>query len=143
MAAEDGTPLVSADAVAERWSRRDRENVILFDVRTREEYDAGHVPGSSWVPGGQAVQATDDNMAVRAGWLVLICDGFGRSIMTAGWLKRMGFPHVAVLEGGVPAWQRSAARSRPASRSPRRSASRPRAVWSSRCRPGPSATRWW
>lgn len=53
------------------------------------------------------MQATDDHMAVRAGWLVLICDGFGRSIMTAGWLKRMGFPHVAVLEGGVPAWQRS------------------------------------
>jgi len=46
-------------------------------------------------------------VAVRAGWLVLICDGFGRSIMTAGWLKRMGFPHVAVLEGGVPAWERS------------------------------------
>jgi rhodanese-related sulfurtransferase len=107
VAAEDGTPLVSPEAVAERWSRRDRENVTRFDVRTREEYEAGHVPGSIWVPGGQAVQATDDHMAVRAGWLVLICDGYGRSIMTAGWLKRMGFPHVAVLEGGVPAWERS------------------------------------
>ncbi|MEX2223010.1 MAG: rhodanese-like domain-containing protein [Candidatus Rokuibacteriota bacterium] len=107
VAGEDGTPLVSPDAVAERWSRRDRENVTLFDVRTREEYEAGHVPGSVWVPGGQAVQATDDNMAVRAGWLVLICDGYGRAIMTAGWLKRMGFPHVAVMEGGVPAWERS------------------------------------
>jgi rhodanese-related sulfurtransferase len=107
VAAEDGTPLVSAEAVAERWTRRDRENVILLDVRTREEYEAGHVPGSHWAPGGQAVQATDEYVAVRAGWLVLICDGFGRSIMTAGWLKRMGFPRVAVLEGGVPAWERS------------------------------------
>jgi rhodanese-related sulfurtransferase len=107
IAAEDGTPLVSAEAVAERWSRRSRENVTLLDVRTQEEYEAGHVPGSAWVPGGQAVQATDECVAVRAGWLVLICDGFGRSIMTAGWLKRMGFPHVAVLDGGVPAWARS------------------------------------
>ena len=107
LAAEDGTPLVSPDAVAERWSHRDRENVSMLDVRTREEYEAGHVPGSIWAPGGQAVQATDEYVAVRAGWLVLICDGFGRSIMTAGWLKRMGFPHVAVLEGGVPAWERS------------------------------------
>ena len=107
LAAEDGTPLVSAEAVAERWTRRDRENVALLDVRTREEYEAGHVPGSVWAPGGQAVQATDEYVAVRAGWLVLICDGFGRSIMTAGWLKRMGFPRVAVLEGGVPAWERS------------------------------------
>ena len=107
LAAEDGTPLVSAEAVVERWTRRDRENVALLDVRTREEYEAGHVPGSVWAPGGQAVQATDEYVAVRAGWLVLICDGFGRSIMTAGWLKRMGFPRVAVLEGGVPAWERS------------------------------------
>jgi rhodanese-related sulfurtransferase len=107
LAAEDGTPLVSPDAVAERWSHRDRESVSMLDVRTREEYEAGHVPGSIWAPGGQAVQATDEYVAVRAGWLVLICDGFGRSIMTAGWLKRMGFPHVAVLEGGVPAWERS------------------------------------
>jgi rhodanese-related sulfurtransferase len=107
LAAEDGTPLVSPDAVAERWSHRDRESVSMLDVRTREEYEAGHVPGSIWAPGGQAVQATDEYVAVRAGWLVLICDGFGRSIMTAGWLKRMGFPHVAVLEGGVSAWERS------------------------------------
>ena len=107
LAAEDGTPLVSPDAVAERWSHRDRESVSMLDVRTRGEYEAGHVPGSIWAPGGQAVQATDEYVAVRAGWLVLICDGFGRSIMTAGWLKRMGFPHVAVLEGGVSAWERS------------------------------------
>jgi rhodanese-related sulfurtransferase len=107
VAAEDGTPLVSPEAVAERWSRRHVENVMLFDVRTHEEYEAGHVPGSLWVPGGQAVQATDDHMAVRSAWLVLICDGFGRSIMTAGWLKRMGFPRVAVLEGGLPAWVRA------------------------------------
>src|SRR5262249_44805018 len=67
----------------------------------------GHVPGSVWAPGGQAIQATDEYVAVRAAWLVLICDGFGRSVMTAGWLKRMGFKHVAVLDGGVPAWARS------------------------------------
>ncbi|HEX7214167.1 MAG TPA: rhodanese-like domain-containing protein, partial [Methylomirabilota bacterium] len=91
VAAEDGTPLVSPDAVAERWGRRGEENVVLLDVRTRDEYEAGHVPGAQWAPGGQAVQATDEYVAVRAGWLVLICDGLGRSIMTAGWLKRMGF----------------------------------------------------
>ncbi len=107
LAAEDGTPLVSADAVAERWSHRDEENVSLLDVRSREEYEAGHVPGAIWAPGGQAVQATDEYVAVRAGWIVLICDGFGRAVMTAGWLRRMGLPHVAVLEGGVPAWERS------------------------------------
>jgi rhodanese-related sulfurtransferase len=56
------------------------------------------------VPGGQAVQATDEAIAVRAATIVLACDGFARATLTAAWLKRMGFPDVAVLAGGLPAW---------------------------------------
>jgi rhodanese-related sulfurtransferase len=41
---------------------------------------------------------------VRAGTIVLACDGFARATLTAAWLKRMGFPDVAVLSGGLPAW---------------------------------------
>jgi rhodanese-related sulfurtransferase len=35
---------------------------------------------------------------------VLACDGFARATLTAGWLKRMGFPDVAVLAGGLSSW---------------------------------------
>jgi len=73
-------------------------------VRTREEYGAGHIAGAVWAPGGQTVQATDEYVAVRAGTIVLACDGFARATLTAAWLKRMGFPDVAALAGGVPAW---------------------------------------
>jgi rhodanese-related sulfurtransferase len=50
------------------------------------------------------VQATDETIAVRAASIVLACDGFARATLTAAWLKRMGFPDVAVLAGGLPAW---------------------------------------
>src|SRR5207253_7712782 len=63
-----------------------------------------HIAGAVWAPGGQAVQATDEYIAVRAASIVLVCDGFARSVMTASWLRRMGFPDVAVLAGGLPAW---------------------------------------
>lgn len=104
VAQEDGVPFVHADEVARLWERREDEDVYLLDVRTAEEYGAGHLPGSVWAPGGQAVQATDEYVAVRAGAVVLICDGFVRSVMTASWLRRMGLPRVMVLAGGVPAW---------------------------------------
>ena len=86
------------------WRGASERNAYLLDVRTREEYAAGHIAGAVWVPGGQAVQATDECIAVRESTIVLADDSFARATLTAAWLKRMGFPDVAVLAGGLPAW---------------------------------------
>jgi rhodanese-related sulfurtransferase len=104
VAAEDGIRFVSPDDVRVLLAGRGERNAYLLDVRTREEYAAGHIAGAIWVPGGQAVQATDEVIAVRAAAIVLACDGFARATLTAAWLQRMGFPDVAVLAGGLPAW---------------------------------------
>jgi rhodanese-related sulfurtransferase len=104
VAAEDGIAFVTPDELRGRLAGRGERNAYLLDVRTREEYAAGHIAGALWVPGGQAVQATDETIAVRAASIVLACDGFARATLTAAWLKRMGFPDVAVLAGGLPAW---------------------------------------
>src|SRR2546429_2155853 len=106
VAAEDGLAFISPDDLAMRLARRERErNIVVLDVRTSEEYAGAHVAGAVWAPGGQAVQATDEYVAVRAAAIVLVCDGFVRSVMTASWLKRMGLPNVSVLAGGLPAWK--------------------------------------
>jgi rhodanese-related sulfurtransferase len=105
VAAEDGVKSLSVDDVRRLWDARRERNVYLVDVRTADEYESGHVAGSLWAPGGQAVQATDDYFAVRGAQFVFICDGFVRSVMTAAWFTHMGVPNVAVLAGGVPAWQ--------------------------------------
>ena len=81
VAAEDGIPFVSPRALAARLARREDQNLYVLDVRTADEY-----------------------VAVRAASIVLVCDGFARSVMTASWLRRMGLPDVAVLAGGLPAW---------------------------------------
>ncbi len=107
VAAEDGIRLITPDDLQRLRQRQEQENVCLLDVRTAEEYAAGHVAGALWAPGGQAVQATDEYVAVRAASLVLACDGFVRSVLTASWLTRMGFPKVMVLAGGVSAWERA------------------------------------
>ena len=100
VAAEDGLRAIGLEALRAPVSGR-----YVFDVRTAEEYGAGHVPGSTWAPGGQLVQATDEYVAVRAAPIVLVCDGLVRSVLTAAWLGRMGFPDVSVLAGGLPAWE--------------------------------------
>ncbi|MBI1736593.1 MAG: sulfurtransferase [Candidatus Rokubacteria bacterium] len=107
VAAEDGIAFIEPAGLATLLARRGEENVYVLDVRTSEEYAGGHGAGAVWAPGGQAVQATDEYIAVRAAAIVLVCDGSGRSIITASWLRRMGLPDVRVLRGGLAAWSRS------------------------------------
>jgi predicted metal-dependent enzyme (double-stranded beta helix superfamily)/rhodanese-related sulfurtransferase len=73
----------------------------FFDVRTPEEFAASHVAGARSAPGGQLVQETDHQAAVRGARLVL-CDNDGtRAHMSASWLAQMGW-EVYVLHGLTP-----------------------------------------
>jgi rhodanese-related sulfurtransferase len=75
--------------------------VYRFDVRTPEEYAAGHLPGFRSAPGGQLVQETDWYAPVRGALVVLAEDSGGRAAMTASWLAQMNWD-VAVTEPGSP-----------------------------------------
>jgi rhodanese-related sulfurtransferase len=89
-------------AMLETWiAEQDTRTLYLFDVRNPEEYEAGHLPGSIWTPGGQLVQATDKYAATRNARVALIDDNGVRATMTASWLVQMGWKEVAVLEGGL------------------------------------------
>ena len=90
------------DAELARFRAEAGERTLyLIDVRSPEEYAAGHLAGARSAPGGQLVQATDTYMATRNARIVLV-DGDGvRAVMTASWLVQMGCPEVYVLDGGV------------------------------------------
>ncbi len=107
VAAEEKLRAIAPDELTRIIAGRSDGNAYVLDVRTADEYAAGHVAGAVWAPGGQAVQATDEYVADRAGTIVFVCDGRVRSIMTAAWYKRMGFRDLAVLAGGLPAWERA------------------------------------
>jgi rhodanese-related sulfurtransferase len=69
----------------------DRRTTHVFDVRTAEEFHSGQLPGSVSAPGGQLVQAIDRWVGTRGARLVLVDDTGTRAIMTAHWLKQMGW----------------------------------------------------
>jgi rhodanese-related sulfurtransferase len=104
IAAEDGVRMLTVAELQKVMARAGSESVYLIDVRTREEYVAGHIPGFWWMPGGQAVQRADDTVAVRAGTVVFCCDGTVRASVTASWYRQMGFTEVFAVTGGTTAW---------------------------------------
>ncbi len=87
--------LQTLDLMARDASR----TLYRFDVRTPEEYAAGHIPGFRSAPGGQLVQETDVFAPVRGARIVLADNRGARADMTASWLAQMGWD-VCVLEGG-------------------------------------------
>ncbi len=89
-------------ATLDAWRADERRNLYLLDVRGREEYEAGHLPGAVHAPGGQLVQGTDVWVAARGARIVLTDDNEIRAITTAHWLVQMGW-EVAVLQGGIGA----------------------------------------
>ena len=87
-----------ADAgTVHRWGADESRTTYLLDVRTREEFETGHIAGSRHAPGGQLVQATDEYVGVRHARLVLVDPQRVRAVMTASWLAQMGWHDVYVL----------------------------------------------
>jgi rhodanese-related sulfurtransferase len=79
--------------------RQSNRTLYRFDVRTSEDYAAGHIGGFRHYPGGQLVQEIDMAAPVR-GARILLTDNLGvRADMTASWLAQMGW-ETYVLEGG-------------------------------------------
>ena len=72
--------------------------VYRLDVRTPEEYEAGHLSGFASAPGGQLVQETDHSVPVRGARIVLADDDGVRASMSASWLAQMGW-EVHVVDG--------------------------------------------
>jgi rhodanese-related sulfurtransferase len=88
----------------DRW-QRDRDGLQILDVRERDEWDAGHIPGS-------VHERYHDIRAIPAGLdparpLAVICGSGPRAAVAAGLLQRCGARHaIHVIEGGVPRWTR-------------------------------------
>ncbi len=101
IAAEHGVETIDRARLAEWQSEAEGRTLYLLDVRDPDEFATGHLPGSRSAPGGQLVQATDFQIGVPNGRIVLIDDTGVRATMTAHWLLQMGCRDVSVLDGGL------------------------------------------
>ena len=86
-------------AEARALAAQTNRTLYRFDVRSAEDYAAGHIAGFRHYPGGQLVQEIDMAAPVR-GARILLTDHLGvRADMTASWLAQMGW-ETYVLDGG-------------------------------------------
>ena len=94
-------------SLAELKSRVDAgdSDLIVLDVRERDAYEAGHVPGARLLPRGQLELRVNQDLPDPTR-RILTCCGFGRiSTLAAATLRVMGFQRAVALDGGMQAWR--------------------------------------
>ncbi len=83
--------------------------VLIVDVRTREEFTEGHIPGSILFPYDRIEAAAKDFSAIAGGPdrpIVVYCRSGRRSAIAAQSLVKLGYTDIADL-GPLAAWQGS------------------------------------
>ncbi|MEW6270911.1 MAG: MBL fold metallo-hydrolase [Thermodesulfobacteriota bacterium] len=95
---------MSMEELRERVAAGDREFVVL-DIRERDAYDAGHVPGARHLPRGQLELRIDQTLPDPTVRIVTCCE-FGKiSTLAADTLRTMGYVRAVALDGGMKSWR--------------------------------------
>ena len=79
--------------------------LLILDVGTSLEFETGHVPGAKWMARGWLELKLGEAYADRKQPIVLTCPDGRQSMLAALTLAEMGHTDVAVLNGGVRAWE--------------------------------------
>ncbi len=77
---------------------------FVVDVRSAEEYEAGHLPGSASLHVHEIAQRRSELPINRIARILVVGDGGKRTSAAAAWLVLMGYADVGVLAGGFAAW---------------------------------------
>jgi len=79
----------------------------LLDVRTKAEWQRGHIEGAVHVPMPELRRRLATLRLDRGRPVVAICHSARRSIAAVRWLELNGFTAARQLQGGMQAWQQA------------------------------------
>jgi sulfur-carrier protein adenylyltransferase/sulfurtransferase len=83
------------------------DSAVLVDVREREEWDEGHIPGAVHVPRGNLESRIENAVPDKSRQVVVYCAAGNRSAFAAKTLEELGYEHVVSLAGGFTDWKRN------------------------------------
>ena len=97
-------PFMSMAELQARIGGNSRDLVVL-DVREKDAFEAGHVPGAVNLPRGQLELRVNTELPDPTVRIVTCCE-FGKiSTLAAATLRDLGFGRAVALDGGIKAWR--------------------------------------
>ena len=95
---------LNANALAAKIQSGEAPTVI--DVRTRWEYDKGHVPGAVHIPFWSIFWRTDELAVEPDEPIVVYCEHGPRAGIARFALRNSGFTNVVYLQGHMAHWRK-------------------------------------
>jgi sulfur-carrier protein adenylyltransferase/sulfurtransferase len=83
----------------------DDQKPIIVDVRERDEWEQGHVPGAKFIPRGFLEMRIEEQVPEKDQPVYLYCAGGVRSVFAAQALQQLGYDHAVSVSGGFGAWK--------------------------------------
>jgi glyoxylase-like metal-dependent hydrolase (beta-lactamase superfamily II)/rhodanese-related sulfurtransferase len=103
----EATAIVPFMSLAELRTRieTNARDLIILDVRERDAYEAGHIPGARLLPRGQLELRASEDLPDPTRRILAYCE-FGRiSTLATATMREMGFQRAVALDGGMKAWR--------------------------------------
>jgi molybdopterin/thiamine biosynthesis adenylyltransferase/rhodanese-related sulfurtransferase len=85
----------------------DDDPPVFLDVREREEWEEGHIPGAVHIPRGNLESRVENAVPDRSRRVVVYCASGNRSAFAAKSLEELGYEEVVNLAGGYVDWKRN------------------------------------
>jgi molybdopterin/thiamine biosynthesis adenylyltransferase/rhodanese-related sulfurtransferase len=79
--------------------------MVLLDVREKEEYRAGFIPGAMSLPRGFLEMNVEQRLPDKGAKIVAYCAGSSRSALAARTLAELGYTNVEVVNPGFTRWK--------------------------------------
>ncbi len=86
---------------------KERGSRTLIDVRERDEFEAGFIPGAQHLSKGFIEVQIEDRVPARATPITLYCAGGTRSLLAAKALHELGYSDVRSMSGGFNGWKQA------------------------------------
>ena len=83
---------------------------VILDVRSRGEFEGGHVPGAIHVPFLDVGERAPSLPASTAEPIVVYCGHGPRAWIAGAALRRRGFTRISYLRGHMAGWRRAGLR---------------------------------
>jgi glyoxylase-like metal-dependent hydrolase (beta-lactamase superfamily II)/rhodanese-related sulfurtransferase len=97
-------PFMSMQELSDRIGGNSRD-LIVVDLREKDAFDQGHVPGARHLPRGQLELRVNSEFPDPTVRIVTCCE-FGKiSTLAAATLHDLGFLRASALDGGMKAWR--------------------------------------
>ena len=81
------------------------EPIVILDVRDKDLYEAGHLPGAISLPRAAIELDIDEIVPDQDTKVVTYCGGETRGSLSAHTLQIMGYENASVLTGGFRGWK--------------------------------------